>query len=130
YHYYGINKFELPKKCSGIYEHKVHDPTLKIVQGFEDIFHAPHSRYTANAIDEVENHPDLTVVASSDDAGLFLLKSKDDRHIIVTGHLEYDTTTLHDEYVRNIDKGVEVETPEKYYSDYNVIKTALNQITH
>lgn len=126
YHHYGIDKFELPKKCSGIYQHKVHDPTLKIVQGYEDVFHAPHSRYTANAIDEIEKHPDLTVVATSDDAGLFLVKSKDDKHIMVTGHLEYDATTLRDEYERDIAKGLKVEPPENYFPDDDVTKTPLN----
>src|SRR5699024_1838979 len=108
YHHYGIDKFELPKKCSGIYQHKVHDPTLKIVPGFGGGRCAPHARYTANAIDEIERHTDLTGGATSDDAGLFLVKSEDDQHIMVTGHVEYDATTVRDEYERDIAKGLKV----------------------
>src|SRR5699024_7941627 len=87
---------------------------------------AQHYMNTACAIDDVETPPDLTVVARSDGAVLFLLKSKDDRHIMVTGHLEYDATTLRDEYERDIAKGVEVDPPENYFPDDDVTKTPLN----
>ena len=126
YHHYGIDKFELPQKCSGIFEHRVLDPTVKIVQGFEDIFHAPHSRYTAVDIEETEQHPDLKVLAVSEDAGIFLVKSRDDKHIMVTGHLEYDATTLRDEYERDLEKGLDVQPPENYFPNDDVDAHPLN----
>ncbi len=126
YHHYGIDKFELPKKCSGIFEHTICDPTLKIVQGFEDVFHAPHSRYTANSLEEIKQHPDLTAVATSDDAGLFLMKSKDDKHIMVTGHLEYDAMTLKEEYDRDVAKGLDIEPPENYFPNDDITAQPLN----
>lgn len=126
YHHYGIDKYELPKKCSGIFTHTVLDPTVKLVRGFEDVFNAPHSRYTAVAMEEIKNHPDLQVLAVSDDAGIFLLKSKDDKHIMVTGHLEYDATTLRDEYERDLAKGLDIHMPENYFPNNDVNKTPLN----
>lgn len=126
YHHYGIDKYELPRKCSGIFTHTVLDPTVKLVRGFEDIFNAPHSRYTQVAMEDIKNHPELQILAVSDDAGIFLLKSKDDKHIMVTGHLEYDATTLRDEYERDLAKGLDIHMPENYFPNNDVNKTPLN----
>lgn len=126
YHHYGIDKYELPRKCSGIFTHTVLDPTVKLVRGFEDIFNAPHSRYTQVAMEDIKNHPELQILAVSDDAGIFLLKSKDDKHIMVTGHLEYDATTLRDEYERDVAKGLDIHMPENYFPNNDVNKTPLN----
>lgn len=126
YHHYGIDKFELPRKCSGIFKHTVLDPTVKLVRGFEDVFNAPHSRYTEVALEEIQKHPELEILAKSDDAGVFLLKSKDDKHIMVTGHLEYDATTLKDEYERDLEKGLDIHMPENYFPNDDVNKTPLN----
>lgn len=126
YHHYGIDKYELPRKCSGIFTHTVLDPTVKLVRGFEDIFNAPHSRYTQVAMEDLKNHPELQILAVSDDAGIFLLKSKDDKHIMVTGHLEYDATTLRDEYERDLAKGLDIHMPENYFPNNDVNKTPLN----
>ncbi|MEI3606998.1 homoserine O-succinyltransferase [Pseudogracilibacillus sp. SE30717A] len=126
YHHYGIDKAELPKKCSGIFNHTVLDPTVELVRGFEDVFNAPHSRYTEVALEEIKNHPDLQILAVSDDAGVFLLKSKDDKHIMVTGHLEYDATTLAEEYERDLAKGLDIHMPENYFPNNNINKTPLN----
>ena len=126
YHHYGIDKYELPKKCSGIYPHTVVDPTVKLVQGFDDIFNAPHSRYTEVSLEEINNHPELKVLSVSDDAGVFLLKSKDNKHIMITGHLEYDATTLAEEYERDLKKGIDIEMPENYFPNNNVKNVPLN----
>lgn len=126
YHHYDIDKHELPKKCSGIYTHTVHDKKVKVVQGFEDVFHAPHSRYTGVSLAEIGNHPDLQVLATSDDAGIFLMKSRDNKHIMVTGHLEYDATTLQDEYERDLAKGIDIDMPENYFPNDDTTKQPLN----
>lgn len=102
------------------------DPTVELVRGFEDVFNAPHSRYTEVALEEIKNHPDLQILAVSDDAGVFLLKSKDDKHIMVTGHLEYDATTLAEEYERDLAKGLDIHMPENYFPNNNINKTPLN----
>lgn len=126
YHHYGIDKSELPRKCSGIYEHTVHDKKVELVRGFEDVFHAPHSRYTEVSLEEIKNHPDLTLLATSDDAGVFLLKSTDGKHIMVTGHLEYDATTLAEEYERDLAKGLDIDMPENYFPNDDATKRPLN----
>ena len=126
YHHYGIDKHELPRKCSGIFTHTLIDPTVKLVRGFEDVFNAPHSRYTEVALEAIKNHPELKLLATSEDAGVFLLKSKDNKHIMVTGHLEYDATTLRDEYERDLAKGLDIHMPENYFPNDDATKTPLN----
>lgn len=126
YHHYGIDKFELPKKCSGIFQHTVTDPTVKLVRGFEDVFNVPHSRYTEVALEDIKSHPELKLLAVSDDAGVFLLKSKDNKHIMLTGHLEYDATTLAEEYERDLAKGLDIHMPENYFPNNDKNKTPLN----
>jgi len=126
YHHYGIDKYELPKKCYGVYPHTVVDPTVKLVQGFDDVFNAPHSRYTEVSLEEINKHPQLKVLSVSDDAGVFLLKSKDNRHIMITGHLEYDATTLAEEYERDLKKGIDIDMPENYFPNNDAKNTPLN----
>ncbi|MCZ2257804.1 homoserine O-acetyltransferase MetA [Sporosarcina sp. G11-34] len=126
YHHYGIEKYELPKKCFGIYSHKVSDPTIKLVRGFNDEFNAPHSRYTSIAKDEIEKDPRLTLLAKSDDAGAFIVISNDEKNIMVTGHFEYDADTLAEEYGRDLEKGIEIDVPENYFPNDDVTKEPLN----
>src|SRR5699024_3267910 len=127
-HHYGIDKYELPKKCFGLFEHTIFDPKVKLVQGFEDVFNAPHSRYTQVGMDQIKDHPDLKLLAVSEDAGMFLVKSKDDKHIMITGHLEYDATTWRDEYERDIAKGVDIDIPENYFPADDPEKEPLNTL--
>lgn len=115
YHHYGIDKFELPKKCSGVYSHDITDPTIDLARGFNDFFVAPHSRNTSVSLEEVQKHPDLTLLSASDDAGAFIILSNDGKHIMVTGHLEYDAHTLAEEYERDLKKGLPIDMPENYF---------------
>lgn len=126
YYHYGIDKYPLPRKLSGIYTHTVEDKTIQLVRGFEDVFRAPHSRYTATRIEDIEKNPQLKVLSTSEDAGLFLLKSIDNKHIFVTGHLEYDATTLRDEYERDLAKGLDIHMPENYFPNDNPKEEPLN----
>ncbi|MCP3762229.1 homoserine O-succinyltransferase [Domibacillus sp. A3M-37] len=127
YHHYGIGKFELPKKCSGIFKHTITDPTVKLLRGFDDEFYSPVSRYTDVSQEAIETHEDLILLASSPEAGPLLMMSKDARNIMITGHLEYDATTLAEEYERDCAKGVEAELPENYFPDNNPGKRPLNK---
>lgn len=126
YHLYGIQKEHLPKKCSGIYEHQLINPHVPLVRGFNDTFLAPHSRHTTVGFDGIHRHPELDILAVSDQAGVFLVQSKDQRHIMATGHLEYDATTLRDEYQRDVAKGLECEIPENYFPNNDPQQTPLN----
>ncbi|MFC7686956.1 homoserine O-succinyltransferase [Ureibacillus sp. GCM10028918] len=126
YKHFNIGKFELPKKCSGIYSHVITDLTVDLVRGFSDEYVAPHSRHTSVSLEEVRNHPELHLLSYSEEAGPFIVQSKDTKHIMITGHLEYDATTLADEYARDIEKGDSVDIPVNYFPDNDPNKTPKN----
>lgn len=118
YHHYRIDKYELPRKCSGVYLHRLQNTTEKLVRGFDDVFFAPHSRFTDVDLDSIKNHPELQLLAVSDDAGVYLLASKDSRRVMVMGHPEYEFDTLSDEYYRDLAKGLKI-MPENYFPEDN-----------
>jgi homoserine O-succinyltransferase len=115
YYYYGIQKFELPQKLFGVFPHKVNNKKNELVRGFDDVFYAPHSRFTYTKISDVKKHKDLEVISESEEAGLYLLATKNKKHVFVTGHSEYDPITLRDEYERDKKKGVQVDIPKNYF---------------
>lgn len=115
YFHYGIKKYELPHKMFGVFEHRVDKPFSPLVRGFNDYFWAPHSRYTEVHAADIEAHPDLELIATSDEAGVFIAKSIDSRNFFVFGHPEYDVDTLMMEYERDIAKGVDMPLPRHYY---------------
>ena len=115
YHRYGINKYEMDKKLFGIYEHRVLDRTVPLVRGFDDIFLAPHSRYTYVRREDIDKRPELMVLVESEEAGVFLVQSIDGKHIFVMGHPEYDRVTLDKEYRRDRAKGMDTAIPVNYY---------------
>ena len=117
YHYYGIDKVALPEKLFGIYRHRVLHRRTPLVRGFDDEFYAPHSRHTTNRTEDIENCSELTVLAKSDEAGVLLVKSNDDKRIFVMGHPEYDRYTLDKEYKRDVSKGLDIHLPVNYYPE-------------
>ena len=126
YHHYGIEKMQLPQKCSGVFTHAIADPTVKLIRGFNDIFAAPHSRYTTVRESDIDNHPALFLLSRSEEAGPFLIVSKDEKHIMVTGHLEYEAGTLAEEYYRDVNKGLDVHIPSHYFPGDNPAKQPSN----
>ena len=117
YHYYGINKIKLPQKLFGIYQHRVNNRKIPLVRGFDDVFLAPHSRHTATSTEELHNCRELTIVAESEDAGVFLAMAEEGKKIFVTGHPEYDRLTLKNEYFRDLNKGLPIQVPFNYFPD-------------
>lgn len=126
YHHYGIDKYALSEKCSGVFTHSLSDPTVKLVRGFNDQFNAPHSRYTAVSVEEIEGNPELTLLSKSEDAGAFIVMSNDAKHIMITGHLEYDAGTLAEEYNRDVKKGIDVNVPKNYFPKDDPANEPLN----
>lgn len=126
YHHYGVKKYELDKKCSGIYEHTVRDHKVELVRGFDERYLAPHSRYTEVKREDIEKNDDLIIISESEDAGVFMVMSKDGKQIMVTGHLEYDATTLAEEYERDLAKGLDIEMPENYFPGNDPKNRPLN----
>ncbi|MBR1911182.1 MAG: homoserine O-succinyltransferase [Treponema sp.] len=117
YHLYGIQKHLLPKKISGVYYSKLNVPTDPLVRGFDDFFPVPTSRYTTIESTDIQSHPKLILLANSVISGMTIAKSTDNRSIFMTGHLEYDTETLANEYYRDIYKGLDISIPENYFTD-------------
>jgi homoserine O-succinyltransferase len=115
YYHYGIQKYGLPQKLSGVYQHVSLRPNSPIFRGFDDRFPAPHSRYTGVREEDIRAESRLELMAVSDKAGVFMVKSVDSRQFFITGHPEYDGDTLAREYRRDIDKGLAIDVPENYF---------------
>jgi homoserine O-succinyltransferase/O-acetyltransferase len=115
YYHFGIPKYQLPRKMFGIFRHQVHDRYHKLMRGFDDVFLAPHSRHTEVRRADIEQVPDLQILAESDEAGIYIVASRDGRHTFVTGHSEYDPLTLKGEYDRDNGKGLSINVPANYF---------------
>ena len=125
YYHYGIKKELLPKKLSGVYKHRVMNRKEPLVRGFDDVFMAPHSRYTQASRQQILDNPRLKVLADSDEAGIYIVLGDGGKEIFVMGHPEYDRLTLDQEYKRDIDKGIEPDLPVNYYPDDDCNKKPL-----
>lgn len=119
YYRYGVNKYDLPKKLSGIYEHHTFHKRTPLVRGFDDSFYVPHSRYTGISKEDIVSNDRLEIVAESDEAGPYLIIGDGGKNIFVTGHPEYDVLTLDQEYKRDVEKGLNPDIPVNYYPDDN-----------
>lgn len=119
YYHYGIDKYELESKISGIFTHRVHNRKVPLLRGFDDIFLAPHSRYTEIRKEDVEKNPNLTILADSEEVGLFLVMAQNGKQIFMFGHPEYDRLTLDSEYKRDLGRGLNPKVPVNYYKDDN-----------
>ena len=117
YYHYGIDKEMLPQKVFGVFRHRVLNRKIPLVRGFDDVFLAPHSRHTQTPIDKVRADDRLTILAESEEAGLFLAMAENGRKIFVMGHPEYDRITLDQEYKRDLSKGLDIQMPKHYYTD-------------
>ena len=117
YYHYGIQKRPLQEKLFGLFEHRVENRKVPLVRGFDDVFLMPHSRHTESPSNEIHACKDLVVLAESTVAGVFLCMSRDGKNIFVMGHAEYDRLTLHNEYIRDLNKDLPIHVPENYYPD-------------
>ena len=116
YYHYGIPKHAMPQKLFGVFPHRVTRPMNPLVRGFDEVFYAPHSRYTEVRRKDVAACPALRVLAESDEAGLHLLATDSGRQIFLFGHMEYDRETLRLEYERDRAKGLPIDVPKHYFS--------------
>ena len=105
----------MEKKVFGVYEHQVMNRKIPLVRGFDDYFMAPHSRHTEMRREDIEAVPELTILAESEEAGVFLVIDNDGRKIFLMGHPEYDRMTLHKEYMRDKNQGLPIDVPVNYY---------------
>ena len=117
YYHYGINKYPLKKKMFGIYKHTLNNPKNKLFRGFDEVYNAPHSRYTEIKKEDIDKVDDLEILSESEESGVYVVASKNMKQIFVTGHSEYDKNTLKKEYMRDKEKGLEIELPINYFKN-------------
>lgn len=125
YYHFGIPKYTLDKKLSGIYKHKLLNPKSRLFRGFDSEFTAPHSRNTDIKAEDVLKVSELKLMSVSDTAGVYIVGSKDSKHFFVTGHSEYDVDTLSKEYFRDLGKGINPDVPENYFTDNDPTKPPI-----
>lgn len=117
YYHYGIRKHPLDKKLFGVFLHKAEHKRSMLLRGFDDEFWVPHSRHTTVLREDIEKHPELKILASSDEAGVYAVATERGKQIFITGHSEYDADTLKKEYLRDKNAGLPIEVPKNYFPD-------------
>lgn len=120
YYHYGVPKYDLPEKLFGIYDTKVERKSSMLFRGFDDIFKVPQSRHTGTKREDVEKVPELRILASGEETGVFAVATKHGRQIFITGHTEYDANTLYNEYKRDLDAGLPIHEPVNYFPNGEV----------
>lgn len=115
YYHYGVQKHPLSEKLFGVFKHKADYKHAILLRGFDDEFWAPHSRHTTINRADIEAIPGLKILASSEEAGVYIIMNKEGRQIFVTGHSEYDPDTLEREYLRDKYQGLPIQVPQNYY---------------
>ncbi len=119
YYHYGINKVPLDKKLFGVFSHTVTHKSSILFRGFDDEFMVPHSRHTTILLEDVKKVPELKVLSLSEKAGVYALATDQGKQVFITGHSEYDSDTLKQEYLRDLTAGMPIEIPENYFPDDN-----------
>jgi homoserine O-succinyltransferase len=115
YYHFGVPKYALEEKCFGVFPHEISKPNVGLLRGFDEQFFVPQSRHTEVRHEDIANIPQLDILSESEEAGVYLVATKDGRQIFVTGHSEYDPLTLKWEYDRDVAKGLDVAIPRNYY---------------
>ncbi len=125
YYHYNIPKYLLQEKVSGIFSHNVLRPHALIFRGFDDVFHAPHSRHTEVRAADIQKHPTLTLLSESDEVGVYMVAAQQGRQLFVLGHSEYDADTLKGEYLRDVNRGLNPRVPAHYFENNDPSKAPL-----
>ena len=115
YYHYGIPKYLLPEKWTGVFRHRILDVFHPLMRGFDDRFLIPHSRHTEVRREDIQKHEDLIILATSRVAGVSIVANKSGRQFFITGHAEYDRNTLANEYFRDVNKGLHPQVPQNYF---------------
>jgi len=115
YYHFGINKYPLKEKMFGVFPHKVERRSSMLFRGADDVFMAPHSRHTEVKREDIEKVPELRIIATSQEAGIYALATDSGKQIFITGHSEYDADTLKKEYFRDKNLGLEIKVPKNYF---------------
>lgn len=119
YYHYGVPKYPLKEKMFGVFEHEVCEQHVKLLQGFDELFFAPHSRHTEVRENDIREVKELTLLANSEEAGVHLVIGPEGRQVFALGHSEYSCETLKQEYERDRDKGLNIDVPKNYFKHNN-----------
>ncbi len=119
YFHYNVPKYQLDEKIFGVFPHTVNKQNVNLLRGFDELFYVPQSRHTEVRREDIERVDNLEILSESEEAGVYIVASKDGRQIFVTGHSEYDPETLKLEYERDLNKGLKVTIPKNYFPDDN-----------
>ncbi|MCR6855117.1 homoserine O-succinyltransferase [Paenibacillus jamilae] len=119
YYHYGVPKYPLKEKVFGVFEHEVCEQHVKLLQGFDELFFAPHSRHTEVRENDIRGVKELTLLANSEEAGVHLVIGLEGRQVFALGHSEYSCETLKQEYERDRDKGLNIDVPKNYFKHNN-----------
>ena len=127
YHFHGVPKHALKEKAFGVYRHRNLAPASIYLNGFSDDFQVPVSRWTEVRRADVEKHADLEILMESDEMGICLVHEKKGRRLYMFNHVEYDSTSLADEYFRDVNAGVPIKMPHDYFPHNDDTLTPLNR---
>ena len=125
YYHYGVPKHMIEKKISGVFKHRVLDKNNPIFRGFDDEFYVPHSRFTKLHKQDIDKVPQLSIIAESDESGIYMVMARGGREFYITGHSEYSPNTLDYEYHRDLEKGKNPSVPVNYYPDNDPSKSPI-----
>ena len=125
YYHYGVNKYPLPEKLSGVYPHTVEYKRSILFRGFDDVFYVPQSRHTTVKREDIERVEALRILSSSEEAGVYAISTKHGKQVFLTGHSEYDADTLEKEYLRDKRAGLNPHVPANYYPNDDDTKRPL-----
>lgn len=120
YYRYGVDKYQMDQKLSGIYSQDVLKEGHLLLRGFDDLYVSPHSRLTEVHKEDILNKTNLEILASGEEVGVSILASRDLREVYSFGHLEYDRDTLAKEYFRDLDAGLDPHIPENYFKNDDI----------
>lgn len=123
--FYDIDISIMQNKLSGIYDIRLSDQIDTLTRGFDDIFKAPISRYCEFSLEEIKAKTDISILASSEEVGLYLGVSHDRKQVYVTGHPEYDSDTIKLEYYRDFSAGKNPMIPVNYFPQDDPQETPL-----
>ena len=124
-YFHGVPKYNLPEKQFGVFQHKVLDKGEPLFRGFDDEFFVPHSRNTETRREDILSNPKLKLLSESDESGVYIVMARGGREVFITGHSEYSPYTLHNEYIRDLEKGLDIKVPCNYYRDDDPTKEPM-----
>ncbi len=127
WHFHGLEKHLLDRKAFGCFRHRNLAPASPYLRGFSDDVLVPVSRWTEVRQSEVDARPQLRTLLSSDEVGPCLVEDPGHRALYIFNHLEYDSTTLKEEYDRDVAAGKRIEVPRNYYPDDDPTRPPANR---